>query len=105
MNPEFRRNLWLELTPRRVVFMTAILALIFFAAGVSNVYTPGTAARVIYYFVVVFWGARNAGLSVVGEIRDHTWDSQLLSSISALQMTWGKLVRATIYKRFGRGDC
>ena len=28
MNPEFRRNLWLELTPRRVVFMVAILALI-----------------------------------------------------------------------------
>jgi hypothetical protein len=105
MNPEFRRNLWLELTPRRVVFMVAILGLIFFAAGISGVYSPGAAARVIYYFIVVFWGARNAGLSVVGEIRDHTWDGQRLSSISALQMTWGKLLGSTIYNWFGGVIC
>ena len=105
MNPEFRRNVWLELTPRRVVFMVAILALIFFAAGISGDYTPGAAARVLYYFIVVFWGARNASLSVVGEIRDHTWDSQRLSSISALQMTWGKLFGSTIYNWFGGAIC
>jgi hypothetical protein len=105
MNPEFRRNLWLELTPRRIVFMAAILALVFFAAGISGEYTPGAAARVIYYFIVVFWGARNAGLSVVGEIRDHTWDLQRLSSIGALQMTWGKLFGSTIYNWFGGAIC
>jgi hypothetical protein len=105
MNPEFRRNLWLELTPRRIVFMVAILALVFFAAGVSGDYTPGTAARFLYYFIVIFWGARNAGLSVVGEIRDHTWDSQRLSSIGALQMTWGKLFGSTIYNWFGGAIC
>jgi hypothetical protein len=105
MNPEFRRNFWIELTPRRVVFMVAILALVFFAAGVSGEYTPGAAARVIYYFIVVFWGARNAGLSVVSEIRDHTWDSQRLSSISAAQMTWGKLFGSTIYNWFGGAIC
>jgi hypothetical protein len=105
MNPEFRRNLWLELTPRRVAFMVAILALVFFAAGVSGEYTPGAAARVFYYFIVIFWGARSAGLSVVGEIRDHTWDSQRLSSIGALQMTWGKLFGSTIYNWFGGAIC
>jgi hypothetical protein len=105
MNPEFRRNLWLELTPRRLIFMVAILALVFFAAGVSGEYTPGTAARVLYYFIVVLWGARSASLSVVGEIRDHTWDSQRLSSIGALQMTWGKLFGSTIYNWFGGAIC
>jgi hypothetical protein len=105
MNPEFHRNLWLEMTPRRVIFMVALLALVFFAAGISGVYTPGAAARVIYYFIVVFWGARNAGLSVVGEIRDHTWDSQRLSSIGALEMTWGKLLGSTIYNWFGGAIC
>ena len=31
MNPEFRRNLWLEFTPQRLVIMPIILGLIFFA--------------------------------------------------------------------------
>ena len=80
MGPEFRRNLWLELTPRRIVFMVGILALIFFAAAVSGPsYTPYSAAETIYYLIVVIWGARNAGLSIVGEIRHHTWDLQRLS--------------------------
>ena len=72
MGPEFRRNLWLELTPRRIVFMVGILALVFFAAAVSGPsYTPYSAAETIYYLIVVIWGARNAGLSIVGEIRDE----------------------------------
>jgi hypothetical protein len=33
MNPEFRRNLWLELTPRRVLLMTIVLVLTFFCGG------------------------------------------------------------------------
>ena len=106
MGPEFRRNLWLELTPRRIVFMVGILALIFFAAAVSGPsYTPYSAAETIYYLIVVIWGARNAGLSIVGEIRDHTWDLQRLSSISASEMTWGKLFGSTIYNWFGGAIC
>jgi hypothetical protein len=106
MGPEFRRNLWLELTPRRVVFMTGFLALVFFAAAVSGPsYTPYSAAETIYYLIVVIWGARNAGLSIVGEIRDHTWDLQRLSSIGAGEMTWGKLFGSTIYNWFGGAIC
>ena len=36
MNPEFRRNLWLELTPRRMTLMVVILALAFFAAALTQ---------------------------------------------------------------------
>lgn len=106
MNPEFRRNLWLELTPRRVTTMTVVLLLIFFAAALSGAdWTPSVAAVAIYYFIVVFWGTRNAALSVVGEIRDRTWDLQRLSSISALQMTWGKLFGSTIFNWYGGAIC
>jgi len=106
MGPEFRRNLWLELTPRRVVFMVGFLALVFFAAAVSGPsYTPYSAAETIYYLIVVIWGARNAGLSIVGEIRDHTWDLQRLSSIGAGEMAWGKLFGSTIYNWFGGVIC
>lgn len=106
MSPEFRRNLWLELTPRRVVFMAGFLALAFFAVGVTNIaYSPATAAQTLFYFIVVLWGTRNAGMSVVSEIRDRTWDLQRLSSISAADMTWGKLFGSTIYNWLGGAIC
>jgi hypothetical protein len=107
MNPEFRRNLWLELTPRRVLLMTIVLALAFFAASLSGGtdYRPAWVAEMFYYFIVVIWGSRNAALSVVGEIRDRTWDGQRLSSLSAAGMTWGKLFGSTIYNWFGGAIC
>ncbi|HEY8948775.1 MAG TPA: hypothetical protein VIM56_07810 [Rhizomicrobium sp.] len=106
MGPEFRRNLWLELTTRRIVFMIGILALAFFAAAVSGPsYTPYSVAETLYYLIVVVWGARSAGLSIVGEIRDHTWDLQRLSSIGAFEMVSGKLFGSTIYNWFGGAIC
>lgn len=107
MNPELQRNLWLELSPRRLATMPIILALIFFAAGLSggSTWPPATAAVVLYYFIVVIWGARNAALSVVGEIRDRTWDLQRLSALSAADMTWGKLFGATAYNWYGGAIC
>ncbi len=103
MNPELRRNLWLELTPRRLATMAIILALIFFAAGLSggDDFRPASVAVVLYYFIVVIWGARNAALCVVGEIRERTWDLQRLSSLGAAEMTWGKLFGATAYNWYG----
>ncbi|MGA7673434.1 MAG: hypothetical protein WCA78_00130 [Rhizomicrobium sp.] len=107
MNPEFQRNLWLELTPRRMFLMAVVLALVFFAAALTEgmVSGPGEAARWLYYLIVVVWGTRNAALSVVGEIRDRTWDGQRLSSLGAGAMTWGKLFGSTIYNWFGGAIC
>ncbi|GAA0541913.1 hypothetical protein FHS83_000201 [Rhizomicrobium palustre] len=106
MNPEFRRNVWLELTPLRLVVLVALLSLAFFAAAVTDgMNGPGTAARWLYYIVVVFWGARNAARSVVGEIRDRTWDFQRLSSLSASTLMWGKLFGSTIFNWVGGAIC
>ena len=107
MNPEFRRNLWLEMTPRRIALMTGVLTLAFFAAALSGGDTtaPARVAVFLYYFIVVLWGARNAGLSVVGEIRDRTWDSQRLSALGAAEMSWGKLFGSTIFNWYGGAIC
>jgi len=106
MNPEFERNIWLEMTPRRVLLMVALLALIFFATAlVGDSWTPSSAASGLYYLIVVVWGSRSAALSVVGEIRDRTWDTQRLSSLGAGEMMWGKLFGATIYNWFGGAIC
>ena len=107
MNPEFPRNVWVELTPRRLILMVVLLTLAFFAAAVAGgtEYTPASTAQLLYYAIVVVWGSRNAALAVVGEIRDRTWDMQLLSSITPGAMTWGKLFGSTIYNWFGGAIC
>ncbi len=107
MNPEFQRNLWLELTPRRMFLMAVVLVLIFFAAALTDgtVSGPGEAARWLYYLIVVIWGTRNAARAVVGEIRDRTWDGQRLSSLGAGTMTWGKLFGSTVFNWFGGAIC
>jgi hypothetical protein len=106
MNPELRRNLWLELTPRRVTTMTVVLALVFFASTLGgNLWTPGGAAGDLYYFIVIVWGTWNAALSVVGEIRERTWDFQRLSALGAGEMTWGKLFGATVLNWYGGIIC
>jgi hypothetical protein len=107
MNPEFQRNVWVELTPRRLTLMVVLLALVFFAAAVSGDRErgPAHAAELLYYAIVVIWGTRNAATAVVGEIRDRTWDMQVLSSITPGAMMWGKLFGSTIYNWFGGAIC
>jgi hypothetical protein len=107
MNPEFERNLWLEMKAGRMLVLAVVLALLFFFAALAggNWTDPGTMARWSYYVLVVLWGTRNAARSVVGEILDRTWDGQRLSSLGAGSMMWGKLFGATIFNWFGGVLC
>jgi hypothetical protein len=106
MNPEFRRNVWLELAPLRLVVLVAVLLLTFFAAALTEgLAGPGSVARWAYYFLVVVWGTRNAARSVVGEMRDRTWDGQRLSSLKASTMVWGKLFGSTVFPWIGGAIC
>jgi hypothetical protein len=106
MNPEFERNLWLELTPRRVVQMVIVLGLIFLTANVASPFGGvDTVAEYLFFGIVAIWGAREAAQSVVGEIRDRTWDSQRLSALTPFEMTWGKLLGATSYVWVGGLIC
>lgn len=107
MNPEFQRNAWLELTPGRLIVMVAVLALALFAAALAGGTPIGPAgvARWGYFIIVIIWGTRNAARSIVGEIRDRTWDGQRLSSLPAGTMMWGKLFGSTIFNWFGGAIC
>lgn len=106
MNPEFVRNLWLEATPFRLALIAGILLLAFAAASTLTGFGSSHGiALALYWFFVVLWGTRSAALSVVGEIRERTWDSQKLSSIGPVDMVWGKLFGATIHNWFGGLIC
>ncbi len=98
MNPELRRNIWVELTTQRLLVPLVILGLIYAGSSAGPTTAAHSHAFVVIYFVCTcLWGARYAYDAVPGEIRDHTWDGQRMSPVSAWSMTWGKLLGSTIY--------
>lgn len=106
MNPEFVRNLWLEATPFRLALIAGVLLLVFAATNAApGLFSSQGTALTLYFFFVVLWGTRSAALSVVGEIRERTWDSQKLSAIGPIDMVWGKLLGTTIHNWFGGLIC
>jgi hypothetical protein len=107
VNPELLRNLWLEASPFRLVQTAGLLILIFGVtlAAPQGIISPSGAALALYWFFAVLWGTRSAALSVVGEIRERTWDGQKLSAIGPGAMMWGKLLGATSANWFGALPC
>ena len=109
MNPELRRNLWLEITTHRLLAMPVVLGLAFLALAAID--KPNAAEHVGWLglggFVVLtmFWGARLAGNSIIDEITDKTWDWQRLSTLAPWTMTWGKLFGATVFAWYGGLTC
>ncbi len=105
MNPELRRNLWLEATPVRLVLMPAILGLLLLLAYVSDHHRLGEAvastALVCVALLTWVWGAHLASESVLSELRSRTWDWQLTSGLGAWTLAWGKLSGSTAYAWYG----
>ncbi len=112
MNPELRRNLWLELSTHRLIAMPVVLTAVFILtyAFKSGSLALGDAeaasavadvALVAYGLIVVLWGGRLAAGAVVEEIRDRTWDDQKLTAVGPWAMTVGKLFGSTVYTWYG----
>ncbi len=108
MNPEFQRNLYLEFSVARLIGMPLFLALIFafsYLIGQDTYEGIAHAAMTLYIFIVVLWGARQTAESLFDEIRNHTWDIQKTSAISAWSLAWGKLLGSTIFNWYGGFLC
>lgn len=108
-NPEFKRNLWLEFSPHRLIAMPAILALLFLAVILLNNSQSAanlhSAATTLFIFIVWLWGLRNANASIVDELRENTWDQQRMSALQPWDMTWGKLFGSTAFNWYGGLIC
>jgi hypothetical protein len=104
LNPEIRRNLWLEFTMHRTIAMPVVLTLIFLVAAempgtvVTNVHV---AAMGLFFLLVKIWGGHKAAASVIDEVNDNTWDFQRLSALTPLSLTLGKLLGSTSYIWYG----
>lgn len=100
-NPEFRRQLWLEFSVTRLLGMPAVLGLIFMAVALTGTSALAVIAQTSFVVLVWAYGARLASAALLDEVNEATWDAQRLSSLTAWQLTWGKLFGGTAYAWYG----
>lgn len=93
LSPEFHRNLWLKFTPFKIWAAPVIVALAVFIQ--QKLGMGGT--KWIYIVMVFLWGNYEAGTALQEEIKAKTWDLQRMSSITPLQLGFGKLFGVTAY--------
>lgn len=106
MNPEFLRNIWVELTERRLLLTGIVIAaLLLMSLTSGEVEGAVGTAEFVFYVIVVVWGTRMAANAVVEEIAGKTWDAQRLSAITPWTMVWGKLIGSTALAWFGGLIC
>ncbi|MEO6918918.1 MAG: hypothetical protein ABI171_07905 [Collimonas sp.] len=110
INPEFKRNLWLQFSLHRLIAMPAVLGLVFFTLSMAGSNFPrgialDSIALILFGGIVCLWGTRNASSAVIDEIRDKTWDQQRMSALDPWTMTWGKLFGATAFNWYGGIIC
>ncbi len=100
LNPEFRRQLYLELSPGRLLSIPAVLGTLFSLSYFLDGYRFGTATAkaslTLCLLSLLLWGARQTMDSIIEEYRENTWDTQRLSALSAWALTWGKLLGSTL---------
>ncbi len=109
MNPEFQRNLWLNLSAGRLVIMPVTLGAVFVALALlpeqARTEAVQGAAQLGYWLLVIVWGTWLSARAVITEIRERTWDGQRMSAIAPWTMVWGKLFGAPIYAWYGGVFC
>lgn len=101
MNPELRRNLWLEISLPRLLLTPLLLGAGFVAIGWNA--DPAAMARVAsfawygFWAFALLWGGRRAAASIADELAEGTWHGQRMSSLGAWPMMIGKLLGATAF--------
>lgn len=109
MNPEFKRNLWLEISPARLALMPGVLTLIALLAVAMSEHNPRDnlfiACTVLFTGLTLGWGSLLVMSSINNEVTERTWDQQRLSALTPWQMAWGKLFGSTAYAWYGALLC
>lgn len=104
-NPELRRNLWLEITPHRLLAMPLLLLLVFLAVFAMSDSRPLEALSWTglsgFALLTLLWGSGLAANAYTEELTEKTWDWQRLSTLTPWRMTWGKLLGATAFAWVG----
>jgi len=108
-NPEFKKNIWLEISTQRLIMMPLIIVMVVLLASISPLGNTYNKLTNISYFglvvILLFWGSKVAYSNIISEYNDRTWDWQRMSILSPKQLTIGKLLGAPIYNWYGAIIC
>ena len=109
MNPEFRRQLSLELSPARLVLMPAILLMlaicVFVIEGKEPLVYIHKGALTLAALLAACVGTFTALSSINDELSERTWDQQRMSAMGPWRMAWGKLLGGPSYAWYGALLC
>jgi hypothetical protein len=101
VNPEFRRNVWVQFTWTRLLaapLLSAIACYGYLLISEHDYRWLQNAAELIGGGVIIgLLGTRRAADSLAEEVSGGTWESQRMSGLGAWQMTWGKLLGSTAF--------
>ena len=99
LNPEFRRQLWLQISATRLILAPVVIAIVVALLASTEPTTSAIhgAAWIALTLAVLFWGTSAVGTSIRDEITGRTWNQQRMSRLTAWQLTSGKLFGATSY--------
>lgn len=93
LNPELRRNLWLQCGWQRLLAAFVVGATVAYAlyafGGYQRLYFGANLAILVAFGM---WGPRRAADSLAEEVGTGTWEMQRMCGLSAWSMVWGKLV-------------
>lgn len=105
MNPELRRNLWLEISTHRLIAAPLLIALFIVTIVATADYDAeryiANAALGGFLLFTMLWGSVLASNSISDEFTDRTWDWQRLSALQPWAMTLGKLLGSTVFAWYG----
>ena len=99
-NPEFQRNLWLEITPHRLIATPLIFGGLYYLILFFGEHGDQALLMTSLWMFILFaglWGAYQSENALVTEIQNKTWPLQRLTSINPWTMTWGKLFGSTLF--------
>ncbi len=100
LSPEFHRQLWMKITPVRLLLVPLLLAMGLSVFVMDNkdwaedILWP---AMISFIMIVMVWGCYDAAGALRDETKGNTWDFQRMSSIGPWQMGMGKLFGSTSY--------
>ena len=110
-NAEFAKNVWLEISTKRLLAMPAIIFLIIVLIFMNVDSTTAANSTLKYVsiggfvFLGMLWGIKSASNSILDEYNEKTWDWQKMSIIGAWKLTVGKLFGSTIYNWYSALIC
>ncbi len=99
LNPEFRRQLWLQISATRLILAPVVIAIVvaLLASTEPTASSIHGTAWVALSLAVLFWGTSVVGTSIRDEITGRTWNQQRMSRLTPWQLMSGKLFGATSY--------